>query len=94
MPNPSAADPLRRSPAYFREPSGLLADVMLRFERLLIPLCDKLKMHEAGARKLVLWTLRPLSIRQPTGRRFGLRPAHMRDAARIPAAVRTRASAR
>lgn len=41
----------------FPDPIGLVSDVMAATARLLTPLCNKLKAHEAGARKLTL-TLR------------------------------------
>ena len=82
---PEAICPAGEPPHYavrltIPEPIGLLADVMAAVERLLIPLCDKLKMHEAGARKLVL-TLRRVD---QDSQQVELRLASaMRDATRI-----------
>ncbi|WP_027244986.1 Y-family DNA polymerase [Leisingera daeponensis] len=59
---PEAISPQAPPPHYavrmtLPEPIGLLSDVMTGAERLLLPLCDKLKSHEKGARELHL-TLR------------------------------------
>jgi protein ImuB len=62
------------------EPIGLEADVMAATERLLGPLCAKLREHEAGARSLCL-TLRRVD---QTSQQVELRlAAAMRDPARI-----------
>ncbi|PVA08921.1 nucleotidyltransferase [Pelagivirga sediminicola] len=55
--NPEADPPHYGVRLTFPDPIGLMADVMAATSRLLGPLCDKLKTHEAGARALTL-TLR------------------------------------
>ncbi len=59
---PEAISPETEPPHFglrltFPDPIGLLPDVMAATERLLTPLCEKLKAHERGARCLML-TLR------------------------------------
>lgn len=82
---PESINPEAESPHYgvrltFPEPIGLLPDVMSATKRLLVPLCDKLKTQEAGARKLLL-TLRRVD---QGSQQVELRLASaMRDAARI-----------
>ncbi len=82
---PEAISPEPEPPHYaarlsFPEPIGLLPDVISATERLLAPLCDKLKAQEMGARKLVL-TLRRVD---QDSQQVELRLASpMRDPARI-----------
>lgn len=82
---PEAISPDAEPPHYgvrltFPEPIGLLGDVMEAIKRLLIPLCDKLKAQEAGARSLLL-TLRRVD---QGSQQVELRLASaMRDTARI-----------
>ncbi|QOL80500.1 Y-family DNA polymerase [Pseudooceanicola spongiae] len=82
---PEAISPGAEPPHYgvrlsFPDPIGLLPDVMSATERLLAPLCDKLKAQGAGARTLVL-TLRRVD---QGSQQVELRLASaMRDAGRI-----------
>ena len=64
----------------FPEPIGLVHDVMAATERLLVPLCDRLRAHEAGARRLVLTLRRVDQGSQQIELRLA---APMREAARI-----------
>ncbi|SNR87512.1 Y-family DNA polymerase [Puniceibacterium sediminis] len=64
----------------FPDPIGLFADVMAATERLLMPLCDKLKTHEAGARRLMLSLRRVDQGSQQVELRLA---AAIRDPARI-----------
>lgn len=64
----------------FPEPIGLMADVMAATMRLLEPLCDKLKAHEAGARALTLTLRRADQGSQQVKLRLA---AAMRDPQRI-----------
>ncbi|MDN5788399.1 DNA polymerase Y family protein, partial [Pseudorhodobacter sp.] len=77
---PAAEPPHFGTRISFPDPIGLTADVMAAITRLLTPLCDKLKTHEAGARCLVLTLRRVDQSSQQVELRLA---AAMRDAARI-----------
>lgn len=82
---PEAISPAKDPPHYgmrtnFPDPIGLLDDVMAATARLLAPLCNKLKAHEAGARCLVLTLTRVDQGSQQVELRLA---SAMRDPARI-----------
>lgn len=77
--------PLGEAPHYsvrmtLPDPIGLVADVMMGTERLLVRLCDKLKAQDMGARQLQLTLRRVDQGAQQVELRLA---APMRDAARI-----------
>lgn len=82
---PEAISPEVEPPHYgmrtsFPDPIGLFDDVMAAVSRLLVPLCDRLKAHEAGARRLMLTLRRVDQGSQQVELRLA---AAMRDPARI-----------
>jgi len=80
-----AIAPISEAPHYgvrltLPDPIGLVADVMMGTERLLVRLCSKLKEHDMGARRLQLTLRRVDQDAQQVELRLA---APMRDAARI-----------